>query len=164
MIKIKSKRLDFLRHSHASLLIELGFNILMVSQRLGREKVETTWQTYAHLYPDKERMLAARLDTVKVNGITANITLEDQLTKFMAQFQSHIQEQLAIIDISNEEIIRWNPETREKVIVTPEEFENEAELDENIEARLAVAEIFQTGYLELCGVVWSTASPAAACR
>lgn len=151
-------RVHDLRHSHASLLIELGFNILMVSQRLGHEKVETTWQTYAHLYPDRERMLAARLDTVKVNGITANLTLEDQLTKFMAQFQSHIQEQPALIDISNEEIIRWNPDTKEKAIVTPEEFENETELDENIEARLAVAEIFQAGYLELCGVVYCLAS------
>lgn len=151
-------RVHDLRHSHASLLIELGFNILMVSQRLGHEKVETTWQTYAHLYPDKERMLAARLDTVKVNGITAKLTLEDQLTKFMAQFQTHIQEQPALIDISNEEIIRWNPDTKEKAIVTPEEFENEAELDENIEARLAVAEIFQAGYLELCGVVYCLAS------
>lgn len=102
-------------------------------------------------------MLAARLDTVKVNGITANLTLEDQLTKFMAQFQSHIQEQPALIDISNEEIIRWNPDTREKAIVTAEEFENEAELDENIEANLAVAEIFQAGYLELCGVVYCLA-------
>lgn len=139
-------------------MIELGFNILMVSQRLGHEKVETTWQTYAHLYPDKEKILVARLDTVKVNGITANLTLEDQLTKFMAQFQSHIQEQPALIDISNEEIIRWNPDTKEKAIVTPEEFENEAELDENIEARLAVAEIFQAGYLELCGVVYCLAS------
>lgn len=151
-------RVHDLRHSHASLLIELGFNILMVSQRLGHEKVETTWQTYAHLYPDKERMLTARLDTVKVNGITANLTLEDQLTKFMAQFQSHIQEQPALIDISGEEIIRWNPDTREKAIVTAEEFENEAELDENIEANLAVAEIFQAGYLELCGMVYCLAS------
>lgn len=151
-------RVHDLRHSHASLLIELGFNILMVSQRLGHEKVETTWQTYAHLYPDKEKILAARLDTVKVNGITTNLTLEDQPTKFMAQFQSHIQEQSAIIDISNEEIIRWNPDTKEKAIVTPEEFKNEAELDENIEARLAVAEIFQAGYLELCGVVYCLAS------
>ena len=56
----------------------------MVSRRLGHEKVETTWQTYAHLYPDKEKMLAAQLDTVKVRGITANVTIEDQLTEFMS--------------------------------------------------------------------------------
>ena len=102
--------MDFIRHSHASLLIEMGFNILMVSQRLGHEKVETTWQTYAHLYPDKEKMLAAQLDTVKVQGITANLTIEDQLAEFMAQFQSHLKEQPALIDINSEEIIRWDPE------------------------------------------------------
>lgn len=66
-------RVHDLRHSHASLLIEMGFNILMVSQRLGHDKVEITWQTYAHLYPDKEKMLAPRLDTVKIHGIEANL-------------------------------------------------------------------------------------------
>jgi len=151
-------RVHDLRHSHASLLIEMGFNILMVSQRLGHEKVETTWQTYAHLYPDKEKLLATQLNSVKIHGITANLTIEDQLTKFMAQFQSHITEQPALIDISNEEIIRWNPETREKMIISREEFENEAELDENIEAELAVAEIFQAGYMEICGMVYCLAS------
>ena len=87
------------RRSHASLLIEMGFNILMVSQRLDHEKVETTWQTYAHLYPDKEKMLAAQMDTVKVQGITANLTIEDPLAKFMAQFQNHLKEQPVLIDI-----------------------------------------------------------------
>ena len=129
----------------------MGFNILMVSQRLGHEKVETTWQTYAHLYPDKEKMLAAQLDTVKVQGITANLTIEDQLAEFMAQFQSHLKEQPALI-------VRWDPEKREKATVTAAEFEQEAQLDEGIEAGLASAEIFQTGYLELCGIVYFLAS------
>lgn len=136
----------------------MGFNILMISQRLGHEKVETTWRTYAHLYPDKEKMLAAQLDTVKLNGITANLTLEDQLSNFMLQFQNHIQKQPTLIDISNEEIIRWDPERKEKSIVTKEYFENEAELDENIESELAVAEIFQCGFMEICGVVYCLAS------
>ncbi len=151
-------RFHELSHSHASLLIEMGFNILMVSQRLGHEKVETTWQTYAHLYPDKEKMLAAQLDTVKVQGITANLTIEDQLAEFMAQFQSHLKEQPALIDINSEEIIRWDPEKREKATVTAEEFEQEAQFDEGIDASLAAAEIFQAGYLELCGIVYFLAS------
>jgi len=33
----------------------MGFNILMVPQRLGHKKVETTWQTYAHLHGAKEK-------------------------------------------------------------------------------------------------------------
>lgn len=151
-------RVHDLRHSHASMLIEMGFNILMISQRLGHEKVETTWRTYAHLYPDKEKMLATQLDTVKIHGLTANISVEDQLLKFIQQFQNHIQDQPALIDISNEQIFRWNPETKEKELVTQEKFEYEAELDENIEGKLAVAEIFQAGYLEICGVVYCLAS------
>lgn len=156
--ELEAIRVHDLRHSHASLLIEMGFNILMVSQRLGHEKVETTWRTYAHLYPDKEKMLAAQLDTVKVHGITGNVSAEEQLLKFMQQFQQHITEQPALIDISSEEIYCWDPVNKEKILVTQEQFENEAELDENIEAGLAVAEIFQSGYLEICGLVYCLAS------
>ena len=46
---VKTIRVHDLRHSHASLLIELGFSPLLISQRLGHEKVETTLQTYSHL-------------------------------------------------------------------------------------------------------------------
>ena len=60
---MKSKRLDFLRHSHASMLIELGFSPLEIANRLGHEKVETTLNTYAHLYPNKQTKLAERLDS-----------------------------------------------------------------------------------------------------
>ena len=122
------------------------------------EMLGDDFRGYAHLYPDKEKMLAAQLDTVKVQGITANLTIEDQLAKFMAQFQNHLKEQPALIDINSEEIIRWDPEKREKATVTAAEFEQEAQLDEGIEAGLASAEIFQAGYLELCGIVYFLAS------
>lgn len=155
----ESIRVHDLRHSHASLLIELGWNILMVSKRLGHEKVDTTWKTYAHLYPNKEKMLATQLDEVKIHGITANLTLEDKLTNFMDQFQKHISEQPLLIDISNEEIIRWDPDAKVKQVVTKEEFVFAADEDINIEdTDLAVAEIFQAGYLELCGYVFILAS------
>lgn len=51
-------RVHDLRHSHASLLVEMGYRILLISQRLGHEKVDTTMNTYAHLYPDKQEKLA----------------------------------------------------------------------------------------------------------
>lgn len=130
----------------------------MVSRRLGHEKVETTRQTYAHLYPGKEKMLAAQLDTVKIHGVTANLSVEDQLLNFIQLLQKHLPEQPALIDISNEQIICWDLEARVKRLVTQEEFENEAELDEDIESGLAVASIFQSGYLEVCGMVYCLAS------
>ena len=60
---VKRIRLHDLRHSHASMLIELGFSPLEIANRLGHEKVETTLNTYAHLYPNKQTKLADRLDS-----------------------------------------------------------------------------------------------------
>lgn len=65
---VKVIRVHDLRHSHASLLIELGYNILVISERLGHEKVETTWNTYSHLYPNKQIKLASELNDFR-NGI-----------------------------------------------------------------------------------------------
>lgn len=60
---VKRIRVHDLRHSHASMLIELGFSPLEIANRLGHEKVETTLNTYAHLYPNKQTKLADRLDS-----------------------------------------------------------------------------------------------------
>lgn len=60
---VKRIRVHDLRHSHASMLIELGFSPLEIANRLGHEKVETTLNTYAHLYPNKQTKLAERLDS-----------------------------------------------------------------------------------------------------
>ena len=60
---VKRIRVHDLRHSHASMLIELGFSPLEIANRLGHEKVETTLNTYAHLYPNKQTKLAEWLDS-----------------------------------------------------------------------------------------------------
>ena len=57
--------MDFLRHSHVSMLIEMGFDILEISKRLGHESVKTTLDTYAHLYPGKDRKLAGELNKLR---------------------------------------------------------------------------------------------------
>ena len=59
---VKRIRLHDLRHSHASLLIEMGFTPLAIAERLGHDRVETTMNTYAHLYPNKQRQIADKLD------------------------------------------------------------------------------------------------------
>ncbi len=55
-------RLHDIRHSHASLLIELGFSALLVSERLGHENVSTTLNIYSHLFPSKQSEVALKLD------------------------------------------------------------------------------------------------------
>lgn len=59
---VKRIRVHDLRHSHASLLIELGFTPLAIAERLGHEKVQTTLDTYSHLYPNKGNLIANKLD------------------------------------------------------------------------------------------------------
>lgn len=61
---VKKIRLHDLRHSHASLLLEMGTPILEVRDRLGHEKIETTLNTYAHQYENKQEELAERLETI----------------------------------------------------------------------------------------------------
>ncbi len=61
---VKRIRLHDLRHSHASLLVEMGFSPLEIAERLGHEKIETTLNTYSHLYPNKQAALANRLENV----------------------------------------------------------------------------------------------------
>lgn len=59
---VQKIRLHDLRHSHASLLVEMGVTPLEMAERSGHEKIETTLNTYSHLYPNKQAQLADRLD------------------------------------------------------------------------------------------------------
>ena len=59
---MKRIRIHDLRHSHCSLLFEMGIPVLEVSERLGHERVETTLNIYAHIYPNKQQKISERLE------------------------------------------------------------------------------------------------------
>ena len=61
---VKRIRIHDLRHSHASMLINLGMPINMVSKRLGHENIQTTLDTYTHLYESKEKELEDKMNEV----------------------------------------------------------------------------------------------------
>lgn len=61
---VKRIRVHDLRHSHASLLIEMGCDPLLVKERLGHEKIQTTLNTYSHLYPNKQSEVASKLGKI----------------------------------------------------------------------------------------------------
>ena len=72
---VKKIRLHDLRHSHASLLIsKLGAQPLMVAQRLGHEKIQTTLNTYSHLYPNQARDLADQLNGLNEEDLDEEAT------------------------------------------------------------------------------------------
>lgn len=62
---VKKIRLYDIRHSHASLLVEMGCTPLLIADRLGHEKIETTLNTYSHLYPHKQNEIAEKLQSLK---------------------------------------------------------------------------------------------------
>lgn len=57
-------RVHDLRHSHVSLLIDLGFSAIAIADRVGHESIEITYH-YAHLFPSKQGEIADRLDVYK---------------------------------------------------------------------------------------------------
>ncbi|MBR0490485.1 MAG: site-specific integrase [Clostridia bacterium] len=61
---VKKIRIHDFRHSHASLLVNMGINIQQVAKRLGHTKVEITWNTYSHLYPREEERAIEILNAV----------------------------------------------------------------------------------------------------
>ena len=61
---VKRIRVHDLRHSHVSLLIDLGFNPLAIADRMGHESVDITFR-YAHLFPNTQGQMASALQKEK---------------------------------------------------------------------------------------------------
>ena len=64
---VKRIRIHDLRHSHVSLLIELGFSAVAIADRVGHESIEITYK-YAHLFPTKGKEIANKLDVERLEG------------------------------------------------------------------------------------------------
>ena len=58
---VKRIRIHDLRHSHVSLLIDMGFTALAIADRVGHESIDITYR-YAHLFPTRQTEMADRLD------------------------------------------------------------------------------------------------------
>ena len=69
---VKRIRIHDLRHSHISLLIDMGFSAVAIADRVGHESIDITYQ-YAHLFPSKQVEMADRLDDLE-KGEIANVS------------------------------------------------------------------------------------------
>ena len=58
---VKRIRVHDLRHSHVSLLINMGFTVLAIADRMGHESIDITYR-YAHLFPSEQAQMAEQLD------------------------------------------------------------------------------------------------------
>jgi len=58
---VKRIRIHDIRHSHVSLLIEMGFSAVAIADRVGHESIDITYR-YAHLFPTKQAEIANKLE------------------------------------------------------------------------------------------------------
>lgn len=58
---VKRIRIHDMRHSHISLLIDQGFSVVGIADRVGHESIDITYN-YAHLFPSKQTEMADKLD------------------------------------------------------------------------------------------------------
>lgn len=64
---VKRVRIHDLRHSHISLLIDMGFSAIAIADRVGHESIDITFN-YAHLFPSRQTEMADRLELEKLGG------------------------------------------------------------------------------------------------
>ena len=61
---IKKIRIHDLRHSHVSLLIDMGFTAVAIANRVGHESIDITYR-YAHLFPTTQHAIADQLNLAR---------------------------------------------------------------------------------------------------
>lgn len=59
--EVKRIRIHDIRHSHISLLIDMGFSAVAIADRVGHESIDITYH-YAHLFPSKQMEIANKLN------------------------------------------------------------------------------------------------------
>ena len=61
---VKRIRIHDFRHSHVSLLIEMGFSAVAIADRVGHESIDITYR-YAHMFPSTQDAMARELSNMR---------------------------------------------------------------------------------------------------
>ena len=64
---VKRIRIHDLRHSHISLLIDMGFSAVAIADRVVHESIDITFR-YAHMFPSRQVDMAQRLNNERMEG------------------------------------------------------------------------------------------------
>ena len=64
---VKRIRIHDLRHSHISLLIDMGFSAVAIAERVEHESIDITYR-YAHLFPTRQSSMVKQLEMKRAEG------------------------------------------------------------------------------------------------
>ena len=62
---VKRIRIHDIRHSHVSMLIDMGFSAVDIAGRMGHESIDITLH-YAHMFPSAQKDMAEKLNMERV--------------------------------------------------------------------------------------------------
>lgn len=65
---VKKIHIHCLRHSHATMLVQMGFSPVEIAERLGHGRVTTTIETYCHSSSDCQKKMVERLSEMEKDG------------------------------------------------------------------------------------------------
>lgn len=68
---MKKIRVHDIRHSAVSLLIDMGFSVLAIGERMGHEAEKITYR-YAHLFPTVQTEMAEKLEMERMTKEDTN--------------------------------------------------------------------------------------------
>ena len=60
---VKKIRIHDIRHSHVSLLIDMGFSAVAIANRVGHESIDITYR-YAYVFPSTQMEVVSKLNNV----------------------------------------------------------------------------------------------------
>lgn len=63
---VKKIKIHGIRHSHISLLIDMGFNAVAIADRVGHESIDITYR-YAHVFPSTQQEITEKLNSMDEN-------------------------------------------------------------------------------------------------
>jgi integrase len=64
IIRIPKINFHCLRHTHASLLLQAGVDIKIISERLGHSSIRITYDIYSHLMPGLQKEAVNKLEAL----------------------------------------------------------------------------------------------------
>ena len=62
---VKRIRIHGIRHSHISLLIDMGFSAVAIADRVGHESIDITYR-YSHVFPSTQMEIVSKLNNVMI--------------------------------------------------------------------------------------------------